>query len=138
MPSDHNVAKRPCRGASEQEDKGDRAENSEIDGLSLAVDYGGCSETADDWTIGWATGIDKDDDDLDECEEFEDEVDVWAGGHDRIEKRGQTLRTMYMIGRCRRGKHRRRRWRRQLHRRVGRLLKTTPSLIQTYGVWNCC
>ena len=94
-----NVAKRPCRGASEQEDKGDRAENSEIDGLSLAVDYGGCSETADDWTIGWATGIDKDDDDLDECEEFEDEVDVWAGGHDRIEKRGQTLRTMYMIGR---------------------------------------
>ena len=94
-----NVAKRPCRGASEQEDKGDRAENSEIDGLSFAVDYGGCSETADDWTIGWATGIDKDDDDLDECEEFEDEVDVWAGGHDRIEKRGQTLRTMYMIGR---------------------------------------
>ena len=94
-----NVAKRPCRGASEQEDKGDRAENSEIDGLSFAVDYGGCSETADDWTIGWATGIDKDDDDLDECEEFEGEVDVWAGGHDRIEKRGQTLRTMYMIGR---------------------------------------
>jgi hypothetical protein len=41
MPSDHNVAKRPCRGASEQEDKGDRAENSEIDGLSFAVDYGG-------------------------------------------------------------------------------------------------
>ena len=38
MPSDH---KRPCRGASEQEDKGDRAENSEIDGLSFAVDYGG-------------------------------------------------------------------------------------------------
>ena len=104
MPSGHNVAKRPCRGASEQEDKGDRAENSEIDGLSFAVDYGGCSETADDWTIGWATGIDKDDDDLDECEEFEDEVDVWAGGHDRIEKRGQTLRTMYMIGRCRRRK----------------------------------
>ena len=65
-----NVAKRPCRGASEQEDKGDRAENSEIDGLSFAVDYGGCSETADDWTIGWATGIDKDDDDLDEREEF--------------------------------------------------------------------
>ena len=63
------------------------------------MDYGGCSETADDWTIGWATGIDKDDDDLDECEEFEDEVDVWVGGHDRIEKRGQTLRTMYMIGR---------------------------------------
>ena len=62
---------------------------------------------ADEWTIGWAMGIDKDDDDVDEWEEFEgnahhvredandreefgDEVDVGVGDHDGIEKYGDT------------------------------------------------